>query len=58
MDKYSERFLGDGLRYEIRDFLNLISGNDKSDFKLTRGMSIAMVGIMEKFLESQNRGLV
>ena len=58
VDKYSERFLGDGLRYEIRDFLNLISGNDKSDFKLTRGMSIAMVGIMEKFLESQNRGLV
>lgn len=58
VDKYSERFLGDGLRYEIRDFLNLISGNDKSDFKLTRGMSIAIVGIMEQFLESQNRGLV
>ncbi len=58
VDKYSERFLGDGLRYEIRDFLNLISGNDKSDFKLTRGMSIAMVGIMEQFLKSQDRGLV
>lgn len=55
VDKFSERFLGDGLRYEIRDFLNLISGNDKSEFKLTRNMSIALADMMEKFLECQNR---
>ncbi len=55
VDKYSERFLGDGLRYEIRDFLNKINGNDKSDFKLTRGESIAMAEIMEKFMEREKR---
>ncbi|MDE6567440.1 MAG: Gfo/Idh/MocA family oxidoreductase [Lachnospiraceae bacterium] len=58
VEKYSERFLGDGLRYEIRDFLNMIGGNNKSDFKLTRGESVAMAGIMEKFLEQEKRGLV
>lgn len=55
VEKYSERFLGDGLRYEIRDFLNMINGSSKSDFKLTRGESIAMAGIMEKFLAHENR---
>ena len=55
VEKYSERFLGEGLRYEIRDFLNMINGNDKSDFKLTRGISIAMAGIMEQFLKREKR---
>lgn len=56
VDKYSERFMGDGLRYEIKDFVSMINGNDKSGFKLTRGESIAMAEIMEKFLEQENRG--
>ena len=55
VDKYSERFFGDGLRYEIRDFLNMINGDDKSVFKLTRSESIAMAEIMEKFLEQEKR---
>ncbi|MBD5550048.1 MAG: Gfo/Idh/MocA family oxidoreductase [Lachnospiraceae bacterium] len=55
VDKYSERFLGEGLRYEIRDFLNMINGSDKSEFKLKRSSSIAMAGIMEKFLETEGR---
>ena len=56
VDKYSERFLGEGLRYEIRDFLNMINGNHKSDFKLTRGETIAIADIMEQFLEQERRG--
>lgn len=56
VDKYSERFLGDGLRYEIKDFVSMINGNDKSGFKLTRGESIAMAEIMERFLNQENRG--
>lgn len=56
VDKYSERFLGDGLRYEIKDFVSMINGNDKSGFKLTRGESIAMAEIIEKFLGQENRG--
>ena len=55
VDKYSERFFGDGLRYEIRDFLNMINGDDKSGFKLTRGESIAMSEIMERFLIQERR---
>ena len=58
VDKYSERFLGDGLRYEIKDFISMIEGNDKSGFKLTRGESIAMAEIMEKFLNCENRGKI
>lgn len=56
VEKYSERFLGDGLRYEISDFLSMINGNDKNDFKLTRGDSIALADIMEQFLKQEGRG--
>lgn len=55
VEKYSERFLGDGLRYEISDMLNQINGNTDSEFKLTRSESIVMAEIMEKFLEAENR---
>ena len=55
VEKYSERFLGDGLRYEIKDFLNMINGNNKSDFKLTRSESVVMAEIMEKFLKQEMR---
>lgn len=56
VEKYSEHFLGDGLRYEISDFLSMISGNNQSDFKLTRGESVAMAEVMEKFLSEEQRG--
>ncbi len=55
VEKYSDRFLGDGLRYEISDFLSMINGSDMSKFKLTRSESVAMAGIMEKFI-AENRG--
>lgn len=55
IERFSERFLGDGLRYEISDLLSMINGDKKRDFKLTRGDSEAMAEIMEKFLESQGR---
>jgi len=55
VEKYSEHFLGDGLRYEISDFLSMINGNDQSGFKLTRGESVALAGIMERFLQENRR---
>ena len=55
VEKYSERFLGDGLRYEISDFLSMINGDSKNGFKLTRGESIALAGIMERFLQKNGR---
>ncbi len=53
VERFSERFLGDGLRYEISDLLSRINGDKKKDFKLTRGDSVALAGIMEAFLKSQ-----
>ena len=50
IDKYSEVFLGEGLRYEIGEFLFRINCGVKDDFKLTRGESIALADIMEQFM--------
>lgn len=55
VDKYSEIFLGDGLRYEISDLLSMINKNDKNNFKLTRGESTSLAGIMERFLREEER---
>ncbi len=54
IDKFSDRFLGDGLRYEISDFLSMINGSSKNDFKLTREESTTIAEIMEIFLK-ENR---
>lgn len=54
VEKFSDRFLGEGLRYEISDFLSMINGSSKNEFKLTRGESAAIAGIMESFLK-ENR---
>ncbi len=53
IEKCSDRFLGDGLRYEISDFLARINGSDKSNFKLTREDSLFMAEMMEKFLNER-----
>ena len=58
VEKYSDRFLGDGLRYEISDFVSRINGNTANDFKLTSKESIAMAGIMEQFLREHRPALV
>lgn len=54
VERFSERFLGDGLRYEICDLLSTINGSAVNDFKLTRGDSEALAGIMEMFLKERN----
>lgn len=53
IERFSERFLGDGLRYEISDMLSMINGDTKRDFKLTRKDSETMAGIMEQFLNGR-----
>lgn len=55
VEKYSERFLGDGLRYEISDFLSMINGRKNSEFKLTRSESVALADMMERFLKAEKR---
>lgn len=49
VEKYSEVFLGDGLRYEISDFLVSINSSRENDFKLTGKESIALADMMEQF---------
>lgn len=53
IERYTDRFLGDGLRYEISDFLYTIHGNDKHSFKLTREESVSMARIIEDFLNER-----
>ncbi len=50
---YSSRFLGRGLRYEISDFARAITGDRNRAYKLTRGESIALAGVMEEFLKTR-----
>lgn len=51
IEKYSPKFMGDGLRYEIADFVARINGNEKNSYYLTKEESIAMAGVVEKFME-------
>lgn len=57
VEKYSERFQGEGLRYEISDFLSMINGSNQSEFKLTRGESVVMAGVMEQFLRGERESI-
>ena len=55
-EKNYTKYLGDGLRYELADFVAAINGTrDGEDFKLTRSESIAMAEVMEKFLAERNK---
>ena len=53
VEKYSETFLGDGLRYEINDFLLQLTDKGRNDFKLTRSESISMANAMEQFIKEE-----
>ncbi len=50
IQKYSPKFLGGGLRYEVADFISKINGRDKMAYCLTKEESIAMAGVVERFL--------
>lgn len=52
VERYSDTFLGDGLRYEISDFL-LHIGQSEMDFAISRLESIGLAGIMETFLRQR-----
>lgn len=53
-EKYFSKFLKDGLRYEVGDFVSSINGFGEKHFKLTKRESIALAEIMERFLETRN----
>jgi hypothetical protein len=49
-------FMGDGLRYELAEFVSKINKSEKKDFKLTAEESIRMSDVVEKFMR-QERGM-
>ncbi len=55
VERFSERFLGDGLRYELSDLLSLINGDRERDFKLTRSESTTIADIMERFMKEMGK---
>ncbi len=50
-EEYSAEFLGDGLRYEISEFVSLIHDGKRKSSRFTEEESIAMSGVVEKFME-------
>jgi len=52
--KYFSKFDGDGLRYEINEFLSLINNPERNFMKINREESTAIIGIIEKFRSGNN----
>ncbi|MGO1470404.1 MAG: Gfo/Idh/MocA family oxidoreductase [Tissierella sp.] len=52
--KHYYKFEGDGLRYEIAEFVSMINNNRLETYKLTSEESIAIINIIEKFLKGYN----
>ncbi len=55
IETYTPNFLGDGLRYEIGEFISRINGRSGHAFKLTEEESIAMADVVERFLADRTR---
>ena len=51
IENYDPTFRGDGLRYEISEFVRKINGIGRDGYKLTRDESITMSEITEKYME-------
>lgn len=51
-EKFFYKFLGDGLRYEISDFVAAINGNEKKEYKLRAEESVALAKVMEAWRRS------
>lgn len=52
--KYFYSYDGDGLRYEIQEFMSMIVNHRKSSYKLRRSESVAIAEIIEKFNQREN----
>jgi hypothetical protein len=52
--KYFYSYDGDGLRYEIQEFISMIVNGRKSSYKLRRRESCAIARIIEKFGNKEN----
>jgi len=58
IEPYDPPFRGDGLRYEISEFIRKIAGFSRNGYKLTAEDSIFMAEIIEKYTEYKERNSV
>lgn len=49
VERYSEKFLGDGLRYELSDMVKRLNKIESTEFKLTEAESIAIADMMNDY---------
>lgn len=54
IEHFEPSFQGDGLRYEISEFVGKINGTGRKDYKLTEEESIAMSRIVELFMSKRS----
>ncbi len=52
--RYCESFEGDGLRYELAEFVSMIDKGEYQTYKLTPSESIKIIEIIEKFIKGEN----
>lgn len=52
-EKFFSKFLGDGLRYEMGDFVSVINGYNEKSFKLKSEESIVLAELIEGFLRER-----
>lgn len=55
IEVYEPTYQGDGLRYEISEFIMKINGYAKNSYKLTAGESIAMAEITERYMDFRKK---
>ncbi|MCH4191454.1 MAG: Gfo/Idh/MocA family oxidoreductase [Butyrivibrio sp.] len=55
IEKYEPNFQGDGLRYEISEFVSKINKFGMRGYRLTAEESIAMADIVERFMEKRKK---
>lgn len=53
IETYTPNFMGDGLRYEIGEFVSSINGHNGYSYRLTEQDSVAMAGVVEAFMEKR-----
>ncbi|MGZ0043303.1 Gfo/Idh/MocA family oxidoreductase [Paenibacillus ottowii] len=53
-EKFFFKLPGEGLRYELSDFISMINGYEKKGFKLTPKESVAIIELIEAFLSRKN----
>ncbi len=58
IEGYEPSFQGDGLRYEISEFVSCINGHSKNGYKLTLEESLAMAEITEQFMQEKQKAQI